>query len=198
MTISKLAFYTCVISYLLSGSSLIIINSLQKTVTSLNVLFRHPWFIPIALFIGEFCCFFIYYIIEFIKIRNRRKLLLAHREHEELISVYSSKSNYYNKVSIFAFILPAMCDVLGVILNAFALLNLETSIFQMLSGGSVLCTALLARIFLKQKVYRHHLLGLFIIFLSFILVGFAGLNNNDESSIRETSFVGVVIIFFNK
>jgi drug/metabolite transporter (DMT)-like permease len=87
-----------------------------------------------------------------------------------------------------------MCDFGGSTLLAFALLNMETSIYQMLRGGLVLVTALLSRIFLKNKQYRHHLLGLFVVVSALFLVGLSSFTKEKEPDSIQTNALGIIMM----
>jgi len=50
----------------------------------------------------------------------------------------------------------------------------------MLSGTNIVYSAILTVFYLKQKIYRHHYLGIFLISLGVILVGLACLIGHDH------------------
>jgi drug/metabolite transporter (DMT)-like permease len=64
----------------------------------------------------------------------------------------------------------------------------------MLRGGVIAFTCLLSKIFLKTNVYSHHLLGIFVCIIGFVLVGLASVVSSDnESSADEKSAGGVIL-----
>jgi len=69
--------------------------------------------------------------------------------------------------------LPAFMDSCGSSLQVVPLLLIPASVNQMLRGGVIVFTCLFSKIFLKKQVYRHHLLGVSLLVIGFILVGIA-------------------------
>jgi len=66
----------------------------------------------------------------------------------------------------------------------------------MLRSSVILFTALLAFIFLKRKLHRHHLTALVAIILGIFLVGYAGvINSKNEAS---TSVWGIIILLIGQ
>lgn len=61
----------------------------------------------------------------------------------------------------------------------------------MLSGGTIITTAVISYFMLNRKIRRHHLLGCVLAFLGFILVGLASLLN--ESATEKYSTKGLII-----
>jgi len=100
------------------------------------------------------------------------------------------------EISVFLLAIPAFCDITGTTLLNFALLNMASSVFQMFRGGIVLITALMSILFLKKKQYRHHLLGIIIVFSGMFLVGLAALVNTDSGG-AETKFLGILLLLLS-
>lgn len=69
--------------------------------------------------------------------------------------------------------LASAFDSVGSSLQITSLLLIPASVNQMLRGGVIAFTCLLSKIFLKTQVYSHHLLGIMVCILGFILVGIA-------------------------
>lgn len=69
--------------------------------------------------------------------------------------------------------LPAFMDSCGSSLQVVPLLLIPASVNQMLRGGVIVFTCLFSKIFLKRQVYRHHLLGVSLLVIGFVLVGVA-------------------------
>lgn len=63
----------------------------------------------------------------------------------------------------------------------------------MLRGGVIAFTCLLSKIFLKRDVFSHHLLGIFVCIIGFVLVGLATVVKSDSSADSEKS-AGAVIL----
>jgi len=74
----------------------------------------------------------------------------------------------------------------------FALTQMASSVYQMFRGALILFTALLAIIFLKRKLYRHHYASGILILTGLVLVGLASLL--EDTSGRETKPIGVILV----
>ena len=133
--------------------------------------FQHPYMLTFCMFLGEFLCLPIFYI-------NR--------------ACCKSKADDSEKKRINPFLcaIPALCDTVGsaFIYNAYNIAAI--SIIQMLSGVRIILTAILSVIFLKAKLYVHHIVGLILIFSGLLLVGFAVYLDESASS----SFLGVIFV----
>lgn len=64
-------------------------------------------------------------------------------------------------------------DSCGSSLQVVPLLLIPASVNQMLRGGVIVFTCLFSKIFLKREVYRHHMVGVVLLVLGFVLVGVA-------------------------
>jgi len=164
----------------ITGALNTIFLSLQFSEKALGLPYSHPWFQTQNMFMGELYCLLLYYFMKYVYYRNTEK---EEAEEEE------------NSPSVFLLALPAACDFFASTLLAFALLNMATSVYQMLRGGLVLVTAVLSVIFLKKNQYRHHILGLTIVFLSIFTLGLAGmLYKNTDKNARSTNFLGIFMM----
>jgi len=165
-----------------TGSLNTIFLSLQFAEKSLGLPYSHPWFQTQNMFLGEFYCLIVYYVLKLFKGNSNSDK----QDPEE---------DNTNQPSVFLLAIPAACDFFASTLLGFALLNLATSVYQMLRGGLVLVTALLSVIFLGKKQYRHHILGLVIVFFSVFTLGLAGLLYKDtDKNSRTTNFLGIFMI----
>jgi len=170
----------------LTGSLNTIFLSLQFSQYSLNLPYRHAWFQSQNMFLGELYCLIFYYIVKFNETNETDVITDEKKENEE-----------ENPPSIFLLAIPAACDLIASTLLAFALLNMATSVYQMLRGGLVLVTATLSVIFLNKNQYRHHILGLLIVFLSIFLIGFAGVIYKKETDVRSTNIGGICMMLLS-
>jgi len=89
-------------------------------------------------------------------------LLLKDEESRE-------KAARYTNPLLFA--IPSICDLLGTTLMNVGLFYTDASVYQMLRGILVVFNAILAIIFLKQKLYPHHFIGIVLIVIGTALVG---------------------------
>jgi len=105
-------------------------------------------------------------------------------------AIKSNKSLHCSKIRMG---LASAFDSIGSSLQITSLLLIPASVNQMLRGGVIAFTCLLSKIFLKTQVYSHHLLGIAICILGFILVGIATIVGSDSSSTSGPS-TGLVIV----
>ena len=50
----------------------------------------------------------------------------------------------------------------------------------MLRGGVIFIVALMSVVFLKRKLYKHHILGLFFVVLGISIIGVAAITNTSS------------------
>jgi len=90
-------------------------------------------------------------------------------------------------MNVFLFAIPAWLDTIETCLKAIATTMIASSVVQMLKSTILVYCALLALIFLKKKLYRHHWASMLVIILGVALVGIGYLtgkptDNNYSSS----------------
>lgn len=56
------------------------------------------------------------------------------------------------------------------------------SIWQMLRGGMIAIVAVVSVLFLKRKLYRHHVLGLTLVVAGITLIGVAAITGSEDPS----------------
>ncbi len=170
----------------ISGTLSTICLSLQFSEKSKNVSYSHPWFQTQNMFLGEFYCLIFYYLMNYIS--NKANSNSNSKDDSNITEI----DNEERSPSVFLLAIPTTCDFFASTLLAFALLNMTTSVYQMFRGGLVLVTALLSVIFLGRKQYRHHLLGLFTVFLSIFIIGYASMlkDKHKKENTRETNLLG--------
>ena len=163
MPLSQCLIYTYIGGMILCGTAMSVCFSLSFSEKSLGVLYIHPWFQTLCMFIGETYCLLIYYFILFINRNNKFKqheVLKEDKDDLQILTGLNEDNNHPNKDEInsidvipmeeiiidgtptmvpieaspFLMFIPAMCDLVGSTLVAFALLNMETSIHQMFKG----------------------------------------------------------------
>lgn len=96
--------------------------------------------------------------------------------------------------------LPAFMDSCGSSLQVVPLLLIPASVNQMLRGGVIVFTCLFSKIFLGKKVYRHHMLGVVLLVIGFVLVGIASVvttgNGSSEVGVGGT-IAGIVMVLIS-
>jgi len=164
MALSKTLIYTYLTGMVLWGTANTILLSLQFSETSLNVQYGHPWFQTITMFLGETYCLLVYYIMKYLRNRKQKqkdqeKLIsgeeaklagatdgsegvTSNEDEEEALEkgpmvevlIDGTPTMVPKEASPFLMFIPSMCDFGGSTLLAFALLNMQTSIYQMFRG----------------------------------------------------------------
>ena len=89
-------------------------------------------------------------------------------------------------------IIPSVFDMAETSLKNVTLTMIATSVTQMLRSSIVVFSALLALIFLKKKLYRHHVSSMLIIVLGIFLGGLSQVFDSEEGIKLEP--VGVIIV----
>ena len=98
-------------------------------------------------------------------------------------------------------LIPAFCDLIGTTLSGIGLLYIQASIWQLLRGSVIIFTGILSKIFLKRKLYKHHYIGMFVVILGLIFVGYAGLKVNDKQGLKvnnpnnpNSTLIGMILV----
>ena len=89
-------------------------------------------------------------------------------------------------------IIPSFFDMAETSLKNVTLTMIATSVTQMLRSSIVVFSALLALIFLKKKLYTHHVSSILIIVLGIFLGGLSQVLDSEEGIKLEP--VGVIIV----
>ena len=169
-TLSDIQIYLFMLLLLITGSINTIANKLQQNSTSLGVKYKgHQKFITFCMFNGEFLCLFFYWLKE-----GRKKNTIPELNITENISKKKKAKFWY-------FLFPALFDILGSSISSISLSFLPSSIYQMFRGAIIIFTCTASILFLKNKYYRQHFLGIVIVVIGLIIVGInAALGGNDE------------------
>lgn len=66
----------------------------------------------------------------------------------------------------------------------------------MLSGGSIIFTAIISRIMIKRLIYNHHVLGCVFSMLGFMIIGYAGIlgSQRDEARFSQSDLIIGIIM----
>ena len=169
-TLSDIQIYLFMLLLLITGSINTIANKLQQNSTSLGVKYKgHQKFITSCMFNGEFLCLFFYWLKE-----GRKKKTIPELNETENISKKKKAKFWY-------FLFPALFDILGSSISSISLSFLPSSIYQMFRGAIIIFTCTASILFLKNKYYRQHFLGIVIVVIGLIIVGInAALGGKDE------------------
>ena len=97
------------------------------------------------------------------------------------------------KLNIWLLALPAFFDIIETSFKNVALILIAASVTQMLRSSVVVFTAFLSVVFLKKRLYRHHISSIFLIVLGIFLVGLSSLSSSKSSNIW-----GIIMLLFGQ
>jgi len=92
------------------------------------------------------------------------------------------------------FAIPMLCDATASTLLLIGYINIPASIVQMMGGFVVLVVAIMSIIFLKKKQYRHHWLGILLIFIGIGMVAATALLNKGDSDTSKNPVLGIAML----
>lgn len=123
-------------------------------------MFSHPYLQGVGMFLGEFSCLIIFYMMTIY-----RNIKARNNPDSPLPPVHSCNP--------FLFILPAICDMCATTTVYFGLNFTYASSFQMLRGSVIIFTTLLSILFLKKRVRMYQWVGVVFVILGLGVVGLA-------------------------
>ncbi|AWP20198.1 Hypothetical protein SMAX5B_019639 [Scophthalmus maximus] len=142
--------------------------------------FSHPFVQAVGMFLGEFSCLAVFYI------------LLCHDRRSPEPKMNPGRS--FNPLLFFA---PAMCDMTATSIMYVALNMTSASSFQMLRGAVIIFTGLLSVAFLGRRLAASQWLGILITILGLVVVGLADFvtgNRDDTHKLSEVITGDLLII----
>lgn len=141
--------------------------------------FSHPFLQAVGMFLGEFSCLAVFYIL----------LCLDKRKPEPSMNPGQS----FNPLLFFP---PAMCDMTGTSIMYVALNMTSASSFQMLRGSVIIFTGLLSVAFLGRRLLPSQWLGIGITILGLVIVGLADFvsGSHDDSHKLSDVITGDLLI----
>jgi len=92
------------------------------------------------------------------------------------------------------FLLPAVCDLGATSLMYVGLGMTYASVFQMLRGSVVIFTGILSMVFLKQKLFKYHWLGMFFVLTGLAFVGVASMLSGSSGSNAKSPLLGDIFV----
>uniref|UniRef100_A0A7N6FD57 Solute carrier family 35 member F6 n=1 Tax=Anabas testudineus TaxID=64144 RepID=A0A7N6FD57_ANATE len=134
--------------------------------------FSHPFVQAVGMFLGEFSCLAVFYI-----------LLCVDRRSPE------PKMNPGQTFNPLLFLPPAICDMLATSIMYVALNMTSASSFQMLRGAVIIFTGLLSVAFLGRRLLKSQWLGIFITILGLVIVGLADFFSDRKDGAHKLSDV---------
>ena len=160
-------------------------NKLQQNTVALKIKYAgHQKFITFCMFNGELLCLLLYWIKEG-RFANKKE----EGKSEALIT--DSGNNEIKKPKrpkIWYFLFPAIFDILGSTISSISLSFLPSSIYQMFRGAVIIFTCSSSIIFLKNKYYRHHFFGIFVVVIGLVIVGLKAVIKGDSNTGENPGF----------
>lgn len=137
--------------------------------------FTHPYLQGVGMFLGEFSCLIVYYLIRlFTMIRNRGS---------------AEQQTSHTACNPLLFILPALCDMCATSTVYFGLNFTYASSFQMLRGSVIIFTTLMSIIFLRRRVFKHQWVGVVFVMCGLATVGIADILFSDHPDMRTQDII---------
>lgn len=94
--------------------------------------------------------------------------------------------------------IPASCDFMGSSLMMISLTMVPASVYQMMRGFIVVITALFSIVFLKRRLYRHHLLGVILIVLGVGEVGYVAIAAGGDDDTQGSVGLGILLLIVSQ
>jgi drug/metabolite transporter (DMT)-like permease len=197
---NKFLLYLLIILMVVTGSINTIFNKILQKLDTLGQLFEgHHWIITYGMFCGELVSifFYAYVVIQRKKNLNQQKLIEAQENEEEGETLPQQPSEEEKKIppvpTNLIFAITAACDLLATTINTFGLTYLTTSMFQMMRGLELFFVCLWSKIFLKNPIYRHAVLGIGSLIFG---LGLVGLNAVifDDKKVAKDPVIGIILL----
>jgi drug/metabolite transporter (DMT)-like permease len=185
--INPVLLYVLMAAMVLSGATLGVVLKLQNNVKVGEYYFEHPFFQCLTMFVGESLCIWMYLI-------EKRYLKKKYGSVEASPGMqHAIKNNMKTKINPLLLAIPMSCDAAASTLLLIGYLNIPASIAQMMGGFVVFVVAIFSIIFLKRRFFRHHWLGLSLVFTGICLVAASALveKGGDE---KGNATLGVIMM----
>ncbi|CAD5212685.1 unnamed protein product [Bursaphelenchus okinawaensis] len=156
--------------------------------------FDHPFFQATCMFVGEFSCLVVFFILYYLQKRryNNRNQVGSDGAYElDDIDVEEPKLPNINP---FIFLPPACCDVLATSLMYIGLNLTTASSFQMLRGAVIIFTGLLSVAFLRAYLQQFKWLGMVFVTVGLVIVGMCDIYDSDASEDTNAVITGDLLI----
>lgn len=143
-------------------------------------VFDHPFVQSFAMFIGEFSCLLVFYIV-----------LCRNKSQNKPLELPNPDFNRWVMLA------PAICDCLATSMMNIGLNLTYASVFQMLRGSVVIFTGIFSVIFLGRKLYCFHWVGMFFVLCGLALVGLSSVidSTGSDAGARNPVLGNIFVIF---
>lgn len=198
---NKFLLYLLILLMVITGSVNTIFNKILQKLKTLGELFEgHHWIITYGMFCGELVSIFFYAYIVYKRKKNavQQKLIEGQENEEagETLPQPPSESNEKKNPPVptnLIFAITAGCDLMATTINTFGLTYLTTSMFQMMRGLELFFVCLWSKIFLKNPIYRHAVLGIGCLIFGLGLVGLSAVLFDDKK-VAKNPTVGIILL----
>ena len=192
---NKILLYLLIGLMVTTGSVNTIVNKILQKLSGLGELFEgHHWIITYGMFCGELVSIFAYI---YIVIQKKKKQLVMNKEQEgdtKNDSLNEKKEDEKPQVPTnLIFAISAFCDLCASTLNTFGLTYLTSSMYQMMRGIELFFVCLWSKLFLKNPIYRHHILGVGSLIFGLSLVGINAILNDDKK-VAKDPVTGIILL----
>ena len=203
---NQILLYILIGFMILTGSINTIATKVLTKLKGLEKKFeQHQWFITYGMFIGEMFSLIAYAIVLFKK-RAKKSELSVEDMNDSLVAdsqkTKISSPDEENKkepkeeektekepelppANNFIFAISAMCDLCCSTISTFAITFLSSSLYQLFRGVELFFIMIFSRIVLKNKIYRHHGIGVGTVIAGLTLVGLSAIIDTNEKSEEE-------------
>jgi drug/metabolite transporter (DMT)-like permease len=129
------------------------------------------------MFVGEFLCLVVFYIITAIN-RNKNQ-------------AYEVAKPGFNPWTM---LIPACLDCTGTSLMYVGLTMTYPSVFQMLRGSVVIFTGIMSVVFLGRKLWAFHMAGMLLVLIGLLLVGASSVLDTSSSASASNPMLGNLFV----
>ena len=203
---NKFLLYLLICFMVITGSANTILNKILQKLEGCGVPFEgHHWIITFGMFCGELVSIFFYAYIVF----QRKKMQnLINKEQEQEGDIKKEPLQEGQEIqegdegkekkkppvpTNLIFAISAGSDLIASTLNTFALTYLTSSMYQMMRGLELFFVFLWSKIFLKNPLYRHALLGVGSLIFGLTLVGINSILNDDKEVAKDPG-IGIILL----
>ena len=183
---------------ILTGSINTIFNKILQKLYGKDIIFeQHHWIITFGMFLGELVSIFLYIYVVIKRKQGKGEKLVESKPDEEAGETDPPDEEKEKKPQIptnLFFCITASCDLTATTINTFGLTYLTTSMFQMMRGLELFFVCLWSKIFLKNPIYRHQILGVCSLIFGLSLVGLNSFINDKNSQVAKSPLVGIILL----
>ena len=192
---NKILLYALICLMVTTGSINTIVNKILQKLKGLKLLFEgHHWIITYGMFCGELVSIFAYI---YIVIKRKQQQSIINQEQEgdtKNESLQEKKEGEKPPVPTnLIFAISAFCDLCASTLNTFGLTYLTSSMYQMMRGVELFFVCLWSKVFLKNPIYRHHILGVGSLIFGLSLVGLNAIMHDDKN-VAKDPVIGIILL----